>query len=262
MTASRMTQRANIVGRKCRSRARLRTQRIIRGTVYVKLALVFVVAILAAGFYLRLAGGPLSLEGYTSRLADALAARIGPGWSVAIREADLDLVDGIPAVRTAELVIRNPEGEVVVRAPHATVSVEPLSLLFGRPSPRDIELRDLQLRAVVDPDGVLAFAASDAPAVAAPIAPVAPLPRDASERLGVVLGAALQPMLRATSLFGALSQASLVDAKLTLVDQDGRELAAFRDVDARYEDAGNGDRDIQVQIEGRNGRWLASRASD
>ena len=65
----------------------------MRRTLYVKLGLLAILGVLAGGAYLRLLVGPLSFGSLPERLASSLATRIGPGWSVSLREAAVQLED-------------------------------------------------------------------------------------------------------------------------------------------------------------------------
>ena len=67
------------------------------------------------------------------------------------------LKDGALGLRATELEIHQSEGALVLRAPYAVLTVDTLPLLTASINPRSIELRDLQLRASVNPDGSLSF---------------------------------------------------------------------------------------------------------
>jgi hypothetical protein len=133
----------------------------VRRAVFGAVALVLAVAVACGLFYGRLASGPLSIHALSSRVGDALAARIGPGWTVALKDSAVQIEEGALALRAVGLEIRDPAGALVVRAPDAVVSVDTLSLLRASFQPRSIEFRDLQLRATLNPDGTLSFAPAD-----------------------------------------------------------------------------------------------------
>ena len=61
---------------------RARLARVLRGTLYVKLGLILFALVAVGTLYLRLSAGPLSFAGLPERVAGAIAARIGPGWTV------------------------------------------------------------------------------------------------------------------------------------------------------------------------------------
>ena len=76
--------------------------RVLRGTLYVKLGLIVFLAAAFGLLYLRLSAAPMSFGRLPERVAEALAARIGPGWNVTLRNTAIELHDGSPALaRTA-----------------------------------------------------------------------------------------------------------------------------------------------------------------
>lgn len=233
------------------------------GIAATALAVFFLVAV--SGLYLKLASGPIDLGGYVARVETSLASRLGPGWHVSIRETALELRGLKPAIRTNGLEIRNSHGVAVVRAPYAVVSLNPLSLLVGDFSPREIELRDLHLRGVIAADGSLSFSTPVDPASEAPPAAEAPAPtgQAAAERLppSIVSTAAmslLRPLVSPSGVIGALDRAVLVDAGLTLVGPDGRERVAFDGVDAVFEKVEGSDRRFEIELRGQHGAWRAA----
>jgi hypothetical protein len=242
-----------------------RWRRIVRRTFYAKLGLAFCVLLVAFAFYLRLVAGPVSLADYSERLGTALASRIGPEWRVDLTDTAIELQGATPAVRTSGLEIRNPAGQLVVRAPYAVVSLDPASLLVGAIAPREIELRDLQLLARVAPDGSLSFvppaeesgdpAAANAPqANAGP--PVADKPAEGgASPVSRAVSSLLEPVLGSSSLIGALDRASVANARLTVLGADGRERAAFSRVNALFERAGDGLRRMSIALDGPGGAW-------
>ncbi|MBV9077444.1 MAG: hypothetical protein JO048_08165, partial [Methylobacteriaceae bacterium] len=238
----------------------------MRATLYAKLVLVSLVAIVAAVGFLRLAAGPVSLQSYSDRLAHALADQLGQGWSVALADTALELNGSKPAVRTRELEIRNPAGLLVVRAPDAIVSLDPTSLLWGGLLPREIELRDLELRAAIAADGSLSFlpppdagGATPGPApqpVPPPPGPAKPpLVAPGASPIAAAVASLLAPVLDDTGLIAAIDKARVVGARLSLVGADGRERVAFRNVGAEFEHREGGQRSITLDMAGQHGAW-------
>ncbi len=244
-----------------RQARRGRFGRIVRGTLYVKLGLAFTLLVVALACFLRLAAGPVSLQDYAGRVGEALAGRIGPGWTVTLEDTALELHGILPAVRTKGLEIRNPAGASVVKAPFAVVSLDPISLLTGTVSPREIEFRDLDLRGRIAEDGTLSIVPQgDGRAAAVPeAAPSQAVPGRGPEPSGSGLSAALasllDPLVAGTGLIGALDRATVVGARLILVGQDGRERAAFSKVGAVFQRVEGGDRRIDLDLDGARGAW-------
>lgn len=252
---------------------RKRVHRILRRTLYTKLAIVLGLAVLLAGVYLRLVAGPVSLQSYSDKVADALASRLGPGWRVKLTDTAIELHGVNPALRTSGLEVRNPAGGLVLAAPSAVVSVDPKSLLVGSLSPRRIELRDLQLRVLVAPDGSLSLvppgdtgpsAAPDGVAAAAATAPPQPTPpADGRSQVATAIASILGAVLDGDGLVGPLDRAVLTNARLTLIGSNGRERVGFDRVGAVFERLAGANRNLELTFDGPHGAWrIGGRISD
>lgn len=239
--------------RTTRRPARLRPLR------WCALALVLVVVAVGGGL-LRLASGPLRIEGLSQQVASAIAARIGPGWRVELRDSALQLdAERSLALQVGGLDIRNPEGALVMRAPMAVVSLDTWGLLRLSIQPRFIEFRDLQMTALVHRDGSIAFAAASPghpgeaqphtlPSVDAARGNVSPLSASVASIFGVVLDSA--------GVVGALDRARITNGRLTLIDDDARERAVFERVNALFRrDAARDARIFELRIDGPHGEW-------
>ncbi|MXQ12436.1 DUF3971 domain-containing protein [Microvirga makkahensis] len=242
--------------------------RLIRGTLYAKLGLITLLIVAAGVFYLRLSVAPLSFGRLPERVAEALASRIGAGWTVALRNTAIELHEGIPALRANGLDIRGPSGELVVRAPYALVSVDFLSLLTANLQPKAIHVRDLQLRVLVNRDGSLTFSpvqgaeedqVRGAPvpepdpsrAAAASLAASADGPSLVSGAVGSLFDLIVGPR----SVLNTLGKAQLTNARLIFIDADYRERARFERVDATFDWDHQGGRHFSAMVEGPQGPW-------
>lgn len=226
---------------------------------WCSLALVLAVVAVGGGI-LRLASGPLRVEGLSEQVASAIAARIGPGWRVELRDSALQLdAERSLALQVGGLDIRNPQGALVVRAPMALVSIDTWGLLRLSVQPRFIEFRDLQMTALVHRDGSIAFAAASPghageaqphtlPSVDAARGTVSPLSATVASIFGVVLDSA--------GVVGALDRARITNGRLTLIDDDARERAVFERVNALFRrDAARDARIFELRIDGPHGEW-------
>src|SRR5690349_20107287 len=81
-------------------------RRMLRGALYVKLGLIVFLGVAFGLIYLRLSAAPLSFGRLPERVAESIAARIGPGWAVTLRNTAIELQDGAPALRANGLDIR------------------------------------------------------------------------------------------------------------------------------------------------------------
>ncbi|WP_298964485.1 DUF3971 domain-containing protein [uncultured Methylobacterium sp.] len=226
------------------------------------LVLKFVVALLlgvaGGAVYLRLASGPVSFARLEPLVADAIAARLGPGWKVSLTGSAIEIdQDGALALRASGLDIRNPEGALVVRAPLALVSLDLWSLLTLSVQPRSVEFRDLQLRALLHHDGSIAFAASPDPAEATPrTVPEVDAARGTVSPVSATMASILGLVLDPSGVTGALDRARLTNARLTLTDEDGAERAVFQRVDGLFvRDATRPARVFEMRVVGPHGPW-------
>jgi Protein of unknown function/AsmA-like C-terminal region len=253
---------------------------VLRGALYVKLGLVVFVALALGLLYLRLSAAPMSFGRLPERVAEALAARIGPGWAVTLRNTAIELHDGSPALRANGLDIRAPGGNLVLQAPYAIVSVDGLSLLTANLQPKAVEIRDLQLRVLVNRDGSLTFSpvpGGDEPAPTPPTSPAtsgegagapdraagqapgqqAPGQQalgEASQVSGVV-GSLFDMVVGPQSVLSSLGRAQLTNASLVFLDAQYRERARLQRVNATFDWAEDGERHFTATIDGRQGPW-------
>jgi hypothetical protein len=245
------------------------TRRLIRGALLTKAALVTLVLVAGIALYLRIGLAPLRFEGLTEQVTAALAERLGEDWRISLDDSAITLVDGAIGMEVQGLEIRNAEGVLIARAPTALVSVSAWSVVAGDPLPRAIELHDVQLRVQVARDGALSLAPQTATSgIAAGEVPlVAPAPELAAEidpitiapppSLVVALGSFLEMILDPSNPVGAIDYARIVDASLTLVDENGRERVGFSDVDALFATTREG-RSFDAEFEGKAGVWRMS----
>ncbi|MFE1601895.1 YhdP family protein [Methylobacterium sp. ID0610] len=231
-------------------------RRCVRGVLLLKLAVALLLGLGCGLAYLRLSSGPMSFTWLEPRLAAAIAGRLGPGWSVDLRDSAIEIDrDGALALRTTGLDIRNPEGVLVVRAPLALVSIDLLPLLSLSIQPRSVEFRDLQLHAVVHRDGSIA-AAADPTGAPPPTPPVVDAARGTVSPLSATVASILSLVLDPAGVIGSLDRARLTNARLTLTDDSGAERAVFPRVDGLFtRDAVRDAKVFEMRIMGPHGPW-------
>ncbi|GJD49823.1 hypothetical protein OPKNFCMD_2557 [Methylobacterium crusticola] len=230
----------------------------VRGVLVLKLAAALLLGLGTGLAYLRLSSGPVSCAWLEPRVAQAIAGRLGPGWAVALRDSAIEIDrDGALALRTTGLDIRNPEGDLVVRAPLAVVSIDLWSLLSLSVQARSVEFRDLQLRALLHHDGSIAFAAAADPADAQPRTPPGvDAARGTVSPVSATVASILSLVLDPEGVIGTLDRARLTNARLTLTDEAGTERAVFPRVDGLFtRDAVRPARVFEMRIVGPHGPW-------
>ncbi|MGB6326007.1 MAG: hypothetical protein WBG11_09600, partial [Methylocella sp.] len=145
----------------------------------------FFFALVGGGFIVaRLALGPLAIDSFAPQIAKALDDRFGHRYEFGFGGTAIVKNGFAPALSIDKLSIKEPSGRMILTAPRAEVSVDPLALIVGRVTPRRLEIFDVEVHLALRPDGSLALpVASNAgeavaltPPLAAALAPGSPLP--------------------------------------------------------------------------------------
>jgi hypothetical protein len=136
------------------------------------LAAVLLVAVL--GLWWRLASGPIQLDVFTPWLVSAIEDNFGSREHVEVGGTQIERTEnGGAAVRIRDIVVRDPDGTVVARAPKAEVRVSALSLLSGHMRAESLNLVGAQLNIRIERDGeVTVFAGADKHPIATASVPV------------------------------------------------------------------------------------------
>jgi hypothetical protein len=136
------------------------------------LAAVLLVAVL--GLWWRLASGPIQLDVFTPWLASAIEENFGSHERVEVGGTQIERTEnGGAAVRIRDIVVRDPDGTVVARAPKAEVRVSALSLLSGHMRAESLNLVGAQLNVRIERNGeVTVFAGAGKHPIATASVPV------------------------------------------------------------------------------------------
>ncbi len=251
------------------TRGRTRWRRIARRALIIKALLVVIVAGAFGAFYLRVSNEPIRFAGLTRQITTTLEAQLGPGWRIEIGDAALNLHEGRLALEVGDITVFDPLGGRVASAPAAFIPVSTWSLIAGAPRAHGLELVGVELRLQVSQTGALSLTTPETDNLLTPdldaemevANPALLRPDDAVSdaqltppTVAAAIGAFLAALIDPSSPIGAISEAGLVDARLTLVDTAGRERAAFSSVDARFARAGDGRR-IEADLTGSSGQW-------
>jgi hypothetical protein len=241
-------------------RARGRRRGLARRVLVAKAWLAAILLVAASLVYLRLDHAPIAVAGLSEEVVAALEARLGPGWSVRLADSELTLHEGSIALAVGGFDLADASGARIAYAPRAIVGVGALSLARGAPTPTAVALQGVELRARIAEDGALSLipAQAEADETAAPQTVDGGPAIELADPVGLV-GGALAAALDGGTPFGALAQARLEDARLTLVDSSGRERVAFSDIDARIWRDGRSRR-FAAQVRGPGGVWSVSGA--
>jgi hypothetical protein len=122
----------------------------------------------------RLDSGPIQIDIVTPWLASAIEDNFGSRAHVEVGGTQIERTEnGGAAVRIRDIVVRDPDGAVVARAPKAEVRVSALSLLSGHMRAESLNLVGAELNVRIERDGeVTVFAGADKHPIATATVPV------------------------------------------------------------------------------------------
>jgi len=105
------------------------------------LTFIAVLAVVLAAFYMMLSQGPVSLNFMTGTLQARINESLS-GMSVKIDGALIERAagSGIPSFRLSNIVVSDSSGNLVARAPRATIGIDEAALFSGRIVPRSLQL--------------------------------------------------------------------------------------------------------------------------
>jgi len=140
-----------------------RHRRFIRRVGIGSGVLATVLLVAALGLWWRLASGPIQLDVFTPWLVSAIEENFGGRERVEVGGTQIEGTEnGGAAVRIRDIVVRDPDGAVVARAPKAEVRVSALSLLSGHVRAESLNLVGAQLNVRIERDGeVTVFAGAE-----------------------------------------------------------------------------------------------------
>lgn len=257
-------------------------------TCKLALGLAFL-ALLGGGFFVaRLALGPLSINGLVPQIAKALDERFGRGYVFSLGETAIVKDGYAPALSIDKLSIKERSGHTILTAPRAEVSIDPLALIFGRVTPRRLEIFDVEVRLALRPDGSLALPVSanslDAVALTPPLAtraapdsnspppdagapnrgagatakpPRAVLVKQIAASLRLVIDTLTNPENPAA----AIDRIGITRGKIVIDDETAGQTLVFNGVNLEF-DKIFGATKFNLSVEGPNGRWSASGVAD
>jgi hypothetical protein len=184
------------------------------------LALLLVASIVGAMLW-RLQSGPVTVDALTDRVSQALEARFGEGFDVQIRHSQIEWPQDGPRLSVTGVTVRDAQGNLVVVAPEAEISFDPMSLAFGEFKPRDISFVGPAVALTIAPDGAVSVSATgeEDPRPAETAAPGAAPPEPAPTPDSAFGPAALlDPLLTRAGPLAVLERAGIRDGRLRVND--------------------------------------------
>ncbi len=255
-------------------------------------AAVVVLAVIAAGVLtVRMQQGPMRIDGLGDKIASALQQRFGKGARFVLGDAYLVQRGFGPTLAINRLSVSGPDGQPILTAPKAEVSIDPFALVIGKVVPRRLEVFDVTLRLAMLANGSLAIAAGDGAkpffatgqgdgATAVDTATPAPvsstgnastLPDDgkaAAPQRAIVMrqaGSAVRQFLDVLtdpkSAIAAVDRLGIARGKLVIEDQVNNQDVVYKDLDLTFEKS-HGTTNFNLSAEGPTRRWtVAAEAS-
>jgi Protein of unknown function/AsmA-like C-terminal region len=232
----------------------------------------------------RIALAPLSINALGPQIANALDDRFGRRYEFGFGETAIVRNGYSPALSIDTLSIKERSGQTVLTAPRAEVSVDPLALIFGRVTPRRLEIFDVALHLQLRPDGSLAVpvsaSASGSVALTPPLAtalaargnlqpPNAGTSNQAQDLTSKPPRALLVKQMAASvrlvidmltspeSPAAAIDRIGITRGKIIIDDETTGQTLAFNGVNLTF-DKFSGATKFNLSVEGPNGRWSVS----
>jgi Protein of unknown function len=140
-----------------------RHRRLIRRIGIGSGILVGVLVLGCAGLWWRLNSGPIQLDAFTPWLVSAIEENFGSRERVEVGGTQFERTEnGGAAVRVRDIVVRDPDGTVVARAPKAEIRVSGMSLLSGHMRAESLNLVGAAMAVRIEQDGNVTVFASGA----------------------------------------------------------------------------------------------------
>ncbi len=247
------------------SKKRSPVMRLFRWCIGICATLFLLSGLMLGGLYLRLQQGPFSFPGLSSRVVAAMSSYFASDLKIDLEDSAIELANGSFALRIRGLEMLNSERQVQLRAPDTVVSVDTLSLLFGRLHPRMIEFIDLQVVGTVNDDGSITIVPEDrpeglpakvdpeTPVVVEPATPVVSDRRQS--RLSRGVKAFLDIVAGTDGPLGVLDRAQFTNLRLTLIDVKRDVRTHFSRIDVKFERSVGGGRTFDAHFNALQGPW-------
>jgi hypothetical protein len=252
-----------------------------------KLVLGLVIFALAGGgfFVARVALGPLAIDGFAPQIAKALDDRFGHRYEFGFGGTAIVRNGYAPALSIDKLSIKEPSGRLILTAPRAEVSVDPLALIVGSVTPRRLEIFDVEVHLALRPDGSLAMPVASNPGEAVALTPplASALARDSSlppldagtkdpaaqalaakppralivKQMAASIRLVIDTLTNPASPAAAIDHIGITRGKIVIDDETANQTMVFNGVNLGF-DKSSGATRFDLSVEGPNGRWLAS----
>lgn len=237
--------------------------------------MVFLLAVLVAfALAVRLSVAPMAIDGIGDKIEAALQERFGKGLRFSLGQTSLVQRGLTPSVTIDKLEVTSPNGEPVVSAPRAEISIDPFALFVGKVVPRRLEVFGIALHLTVLANGHLAVAAETgakpffelggedpaAPEPAAPATTTAATPDAPPQRAIVVkrVAAAIREVMNVLtdpdSAIAAVDRLGISNGALVIDDEATHAQTTYTDLNLAF-DRSHGQTSFDLSARGPSRRW-------
>ncbi|HVP99618.1 MAG TPA: AsmA-like C-terminal domain-containing protein [Roseiarcus sp.] len=225
-------------------------------SLLIRIAGILAVVAVIGGLTLavRLAEGPIHLDGLHDRIAASLQERTGNRYSVELGPTFLAQDAWGVGLGFSGVKLRDANGRVVLSAPQGKIGLDAWALLMAQLKVRRIELDDLSLRLRVAANGTLSIAmagAGEAPIVAVPHSQEAGLE---SATLAAMIRAGAEAMAGASQ---AIDRLSLTNAHFVVDNEATGRTVAYKNFNLVFDRSGD-KASAKISATGASGPWTIS----
>ncbi|QAY96526.1 hypothetical protein CWB41_12960 [Methylovirgula ligni] len=242
------------------------------------LVLISVIAATLLGLYL--AKGPIALAGLGPRITQALNEKVAPDYAFKLGGLSVTTHGLGPTLAIDNLILENREGATILSAPHAEISVDLISLIYGKVVPTRLEIFGVEVRLALRPDGSLAVSAGNGkqqsllvssltaamatPGASAPVAPELPplagaaRPRSlAMKRIAAALRLLIDIATRPTGPLAKIDRVAISQGRFVIEDELNNETKLYEGLQLSLAKTGGGT-NLDLSAQGPNGPWSVS----
>ena len=215
-----------------------------------ELALLF--AILGAlALAIRLANGPIYLDGLHDTIASSLQNRAGDRYAIELGPTYIMHDSWGAGLGFRGLTVRDAAGRTVLSAPTGKIGLDPFALFLAQVKVRRLELDGLDMRLRVAEDGALSIAVSG-DAGAAPI-PLRSSTTSGAEspNLAALIRAGAEAM---TGAGQAIDRLTLANGRFEIENKATRRSVSFKDFDLLFDRSGD-EAHAKISATGPAGPW-------
>ncbi len=243
------------------------------------------IGVIAAGFLgLYLAKGPIAMAGLGPRITQALNEKVGPAYVFKLGGLSVTTHGFGPTLAIDNLTLASREGAAILSAPHAEISVDLVSLIYGKVVPTRLEIFGIEVRLALLPDGSLAVSAGNGkqqtlllssltaamatpgakPGASAPAAPeLLPVPGAmrprslAVKRIAAALRLLIDIATRPTGPLAKIDRVAISQGRFVIADELNNETKIYDGLQLSLDKAGGGT-NFDLSAQGPNGPWSVS----